>query len=379
MKQHQFNISNVKYLKYHECSSVYLYPLRQGAEESEIVAVQEGQKIKTGDVLSKKTSQNSIRLHSAVGGHISQIHNIDLSNNNDSKNMKESVIEVIFGGKYKTYNDIYQISVTDKNFDKLINSIHDAGIRDSDKYGITNISSLLHSKLSTGISQIVINAVELDTYSIIEENILKLHSKEIMYIVALLIEMSRLNEKNSNIDIICNSRYWSNRYAIAKQCRQYYGSNFNDLRVKGAYFYPNFSSKDIQNSYINFLEVFRSKFNMIDANAVNQNILILKPSILLMLYDSLFKRKPYIDKYIQVITSYDNSYFFKVYLGTLIFDIFLFLDGVTSDAKYFFCDGLDESNKIHNFSMPVSKNTSLFFVLNEKNYKKFHKKVKNWR
>ncbi len=378
MKRHQFNISNVKYLKFYECSPVYFYPLRQGIQEEEMLAVQEGQKIKTGDALSKRSSSNSILLHSAVGGHVSRVHTMDMYHHDDSpETNQETVVEVTFGGKHKTYNDIYQVSVTKKHFNKIIDAIHDAGIRDNDMYGISNISALLHSKLSTGIDQIVINAVELEPYSIIEENILRLHSKEIMRVVLLLIEMSRLNEENNNIDIICNSQYWSSRYTIANLYKQYYQS-YSGAKVKGTYFYSKFDADDQQNSYVKFLEAFHAKFN-VNANTATKKILMLKPSILLMVYDALFKRKPYIEKYIQVITAYDISYFLKVYLGTLIFDIFLHLDDITSDAKYFFYDGLHDNNKISNFSMPVAKNTTHFFVLSEKQYKKFRKQKKYWR
>ncbi len=378
MKRHQFNISNVKHLKFYECSPVYFYPLRQGIQEEEMLAVQEGQKIKTGDALSKRSNHNSILLHSAVGGHVSRVHTMDMYHHDDSpETNQETVVEVTFGGKHKTYNDIYQVSVTKKHFNKIIDAIHDAGIRDNDTYGISNISALLHSKLSTGIDQIVINAVELEPYSIIEENILRLHSKEIMRVVLLLIEMSRLNEENNNIDIICNSQYWSSRYTIAKLYKQYYQS-YSGAKVKGTYFYSKFDADDQQNSYVKFLEAFHAKFN-VNANTATKKILMLKPSILLMVYDALFKKKPYIEKYIQVITAYDISYFLKVYLGTLIFDIFLHLDDITSDAKYFFYDGLHDNNKISNFSMPVAKNTTHFFVLNEKQYKKFRKQKKYWR
>lgn len=354
-------------LNFYDCASLYLYPLKQGKEEESTPIVQPGTEIKSGDLIARGKKPRSGNIHSAVGGTFLNTHKLNLYGDERTEN----VMAINFGGKFKTYNNIFEVDTTVTTLSDIIKILDKFGIQDND---ISNFGQALFSKLTNGIAQIVVNAVELEPYSILEEKILSLHTKEIAQSINFLIQLSKLHGKNSLPEIVCNSEIWmskKNFFLLLKS------QNREKLKYRKLSFHP----KQIpENQKMNPYSQFMAAYQKLQGtnSSEQEKILIVSPSTLLLFYEILYYRKPMIEKYIQVVTSLNSSYFLRVMIGTPINHILMQLDLVTSETNNFFYGNIMDKNIVKNFSMPVTKDISHFFALDEKQYSKYQKLIKNW-
>lgn len=347
--------------------STFFYPLTQGCKKDSTLDVRINQPLSSGDIIARSKKNNSQNLHSAVGGVVKGIRRFRYSGNYDYT----KAVEISFGGKFSAFRELPTVSVESLKTDTIVSRIAYAGIFDLD---VGPIEALLVHLRSHGIDRIVINALECSPFLLLEEKILQLHGVEIvkalMSLLRILSDAKYSENKSREIKtIVCSNNSVNSRY-IKKLAMRYMGKR------------DSVSTKKIpltveDESFItkNHIFVLKKLFEMETAKDTSEipatlsNTLIIRPSTLFAIYEAVFCRKPYIEKYVQVILSPKDSLVIKVPIGMpLCYLIMQLSQYMSGQVEHFFMETFIHREILFDFTTPISKHFSHVFALTDKSF-----------
>ncbi len=369
-----FNNNILPRSKLHEVSlvthvdypSTFFYPLAQGCDKDSTLDVKINQALRSGDIIARSKKNNSQNLHSAVGGVVKSIRRFRYSGNYDDT----KAVEISFGGYFNIFRELPTVNVESLKIDTIASRIAYAGIFDLDIGPIETILSQLRTR---GITKIVINALECSPFLLLEEKILQLHGVEILKALIALLRILNKDTKNSENDlrdiktIICSNNNNSARY-IKKLAMQYMGKK-DSVHTKNIPLAIEDESLISKNHIFVLKKLFEKEENILDVTQMLSDTLIIRPSTLFAIYEAVFCKKPYIEKYMQIIFSPKESLILKVPLGMpLCYLIMQLSHYISGHIEHFFTETFIHREILFDFTTPVSKHFSHMFMLTDKSF-----------
>ncbi len=347
--------------------STFFYPLMQGCKKDSTLDVKINQALSSGEILARSKKRGSQNLHSAVGGVVKSVRRFRYSGNYDYT----KAVEVSFGGHFSTFKELPNASVESLKIDTIISRIAYAGIFDLD---LGPIESLLVDLRTRGITKIVVNALECSPFLLLEEKILQLHGVEIikalMTLLRILGDGKDASDTKSGIQTIVCSNQSANARQIKKLAMQYMGTK-DALSTKAVSLAVDDESLITKNHMFVFKKLFETETGKgkLETQANLSNTLVIRPSTLLAIYEAVFCKKPYIEKYVQVIFSAKDSLVIKVPIGMpLCYLIMQLSQYISGQVEHFFMETFIHREILFDFTTPVSKHFSHVFMLTDKSF-----------
>ncbi len=352
-----------------EYPPTFVYLAQQGCKNPSKIVVKPHQTVQCGDMLARSESINSQNIFSSVGGTIKNITSFRYC----EVISPTQAIELHFGGKFKSFERDKDASLNSISYDKALTSIKGAGIFDPDT---GNVSTKLNRIMQGNIHYIIINAMELAPYAMLEEKILEKHYKEISETAIFLQNLHKHhNKKSATPKIMVLSGNKANRKQAIHSIRLLAEEPKNILGKKMSL---QISTSNI--SWKNDIQVFQVFFSQKRREEQNpllfSEILTLSPSALLAIHDIIFRKKPFIEKYIQLIINNEETYIIKTPIGMPLFYLLALPKYVRQKTSHIFLGNFIEKNTMINFATPVSKHFSHIFALTDDEFILMHKKMR---
>ncbi len=362
-------LKHISSLDFYEFAPTYLYPLKQGLLVDSQPMVHVGQTVKTGELIAQGKGYSSKNIHSAVGGKVKTIKKMNLA----STSHEENVVQIQLGGEIRTYNELHEVSTEVLTLRDIISTMETHGLQDNDINNTSNISEMFRNRLEKGTDQIIINAVEMQSYGKLEEKILMSNMDKVVESIGFLLQLYRINSTGSIPEIVCNSSVRVSRNEFVKRLKK--KQTHGRIDVRKLYLKPQEEDMVLPGKYADRFLQIQKRYSKDLAIKDTETMLMVKPSVLVMFYDSVFHKKPMIDKYVQIVTSTKSAYFLKVLLGTPLLHILTHLDVVHPKMKHFFYTDPHKSHAITNFMMPITKDSSYFFLFDDEQFAKFQQNL----
>lgn len=355
-----------------------LFSLSQGTMKDAQVVVSIGDRIGRGDLIAKGTSAHSQYLHSSVGGKIVKIRNFKYPGNYNETRF----IEIEFGGHFSSYSK--EVRSVDHDFIRtdLISCIQQAGIYDVD---IGIVENYLRDKMQHPfISHVIINAVEFSPLLMLEEKILQLHAREISIAVHFI-----LNLYSSGTHIpkcIVNSNIFSNKRNVAQLLKRMgYTTLTNSMSSIGIE--DELFSHVHDNIYLTCKSLSRKIEKSVNLRSdqelsmydIKSQILILRPSTLLAIYEAIIFDKPFIDIYIQLMLGREDISVVRAPLGTPMIYLLSKLNDTWKELPpHCFVGNFIEREILLNMVTPITKKDRHYWFLSDDDFTTLYRRLKAW-
>lgn len=345
----------------------FFYPIVQGCSKVPNLNVKVNQSVSSGDILARANQHGTQNIHSAVGGVVKNIRTFCYAGNR----VPTKAVEIAFGGQYKTFREDTSLSVETLDIDTIISHIAYAGIFDLD---LGPFDAIFMKSFFNSLERIVVNALEFSPFLLLEEKILSLHMEEITKALLVLQRLFTANNKSdiNNLDFFICSNNRQNRALMRKKIMQNLGKEANAVFATGVPFIIG-SESDFEKNHILLLKKLFSdeKAKYKNHQIRKNNTLVIRPSTLLAIYNAIFCKKPYIEKYVQVTLSEKDFLIVKAPIGLplcyLIIQLASYL-GEDAEIDHFFMENFIHREILFDFTTPVSKHFSHLFMLSDENF-----------
>lgn len=360
-------LQDVRIVPHVDYAPTFFYPLAQGCPEEPQIAVKTGQSVNPGDALAHKTKPNTQHVHTAVGGTVKSIRKFRYSGNYEST----KAVEIAFGGKLSTFKKKEKASLDTLKREQIIARIENAGIFDADA---GPVEAALKRAEKNSISRIIINAVEQRPFLMAEEKIISLYPQEIAQAAQVLLRVLASPESVSHgspplLQVLVCSNNGATRGAMKAAARKFLDAP-HALKTTGVSLGVTDEDADVPSDRFVFQKLFASKKPRAGAEPVAYDrTLIIKPSSLLAVYEAVYFKKPFVEKYVQVVLGAKDTFVVKVPIGLpLFYFITQFASLIPRQAEHFFTEDFIRREMLFDFSTPISKHFSHIFILTDKDF-----------
>lgn len=380
-------LNNIKVTPYINFPPKTLMLLRQGTNRDSQIIVSHGQKIKRGQMIAKSHTSNSQVMHASIGGIVRGTKNFQFPGNLSDVR----AIEINSGGEFSSFNqkkvsddvsDEQKISALPMlSQEEFLKKIRESGIYSVDT-GIL-FDYLSHKFSNTSVNNIIVNAIEFSPYHKLEEKILQLHMKEIVTVVTFL-----LNMFDNNMKCMINSNSKRNKLKFSWSVKNNIGVFPIAYSMQAINFDNDYTPADLHENYTLIAKgLAKKKFaihskqqeNFMSAITVQDKSIILKPSVLLAIYELLMYEKPYIDIYIQMILGLDNVVIQRVPLGTpLLYLLAPYNKNWKEMPNHCFMGDFFHRKMLINKIAPITKDHVHYWLIQDSDFTKLYKRLKKW-